>query len=119
MRTDQFFRQLERRSERELYYKTSRIVYTSQRQLMNSIKLDKKKLFGRRMAIEVLWFFIALLVGLILGYLLYLLLENETNVGEMMTPKTNEEFKVLYFSCGICFIGVYVTRLVMWSIQKL
>lgn len=78
------------------------------------------KVNKRALAIEVLWFFGAAMIAFISAFLVFYL------VGEFLTSVFVEYVKQLdsmtkfYFWIFLfCFIGVYVTRLLVWAIKTI
>jgi len=80
--------------------------------------LSKAKLGKKKIAIEVLWFFAALLISFVTGFLVFYL------IGEYLTESFTEYIKMFdsatkfYFWIFLfCLIGVYITRLIVWAIK--
>lgn len=122
MQVDQYFRQLERTSERNLYRRTNRAIYTSQRKALDEVFSKRSVIQSRKFALEFLWFFVALLIGFVLGYVLftaveYFLPNNMFDV--MVTYLGGEIMNFLYFLSFLCFLGVYITRVTVWAFTSL
>lgn len=121
MAIDKLFRQLERRTERDLYRKTFRLAHKSQQSLYTNLDANLKAAKWKKIAVEVFWFFSSLFIGMILGYLLFELLSilfpfiKES----FLTYLGNSDLSLIYFLGLICFVGVYVTRLIIWSLNYL
>ena len=121
MAIDKLFRQLERRTERDLYRKTFRLAHKSQQGLYTNLGANLKAAKWKKIAVEVFWFFSSLFIGMILGYLLFELLSilfpfiKES----FSTYLGNSDLSLIYFLGLICFVGVYVTRLIIWSLNYL
>ncbi len=80
--------------------------------------LSKAKINKKRFAIEILWFFAALLIAFVVGFLVFYL------IGEYLTASFTEYIKMFdsatkfYFWIFLfCVIGVYITRLIVWAIK--
>ncbi|MDB4533894.1 hypothetical protein N9242_03410 [Vicingaceae bacterium] len=121
MAIDKLFKQLERRTERDLYRKTFRMAHKSQQGLYAGLGDNLKKAKWKKIAVEVFWFFSSLAIGLVLGFLLFEL------IGSII-PSWKNNFTIffggsdaifIYVLALICFIGVYITRLIVWSLNYL
>jgi hypothetical protein len=121
MAIDKLFRQLERRTERDLYRKTFRMAHKSQQSLYTGLGSNLKAAKWKKVAVEVFWFFASLMIGMLSGYLLFELLA-------AIIPSWNMNFiqffggaeiTFIYFLALFCFIGVYITRLIVWSLNYL
>lgn len=121
MGVDEFFKQIERRTERDLYRKSFRFAYKSQQTLLtdtgSKLKLIKKK----KIAKEVFWFFMSLVLGFLIGYLLSVLIgdlfgEFKNDFVEYLGGK---EINVIFLFWLVSFIGVYLVRIVLWSLNSI
>ena len=111
---------LERVPQQALYRQTMTMVRTSEKKLIEQLTLKNQKIKKQVIAKELLWFFSASLIGFIFGILIFYLL------GELFPPMFIQftqdmgSITTLYFFISlICFIGVYVARLVFWAIKLL
>tara|TARA_B100001287_G_scaffold276098_1_gene285763 strand:- start:550 stop:921 length:372 start_codon:yes stop_codon:yes gene_type:complete len=121
MGVDKMFKQLERRTERDLYRKTFRAVYKSQQSAGKNIGAQLKAARWKSIAREVFWFFLTLLLGFLLGYLLYemftILIPNvSVNLIEYFS---GNRINFIYFLSLFCFLGIYLMRIVLWAIKKM
>ena len=80
--------------------------------------LSKAKINKRKMAIEVLWFFGALLIAVFTGFLVfYLIGEFLTDIFVDFVYRLGTITKFYFWILLFCFIGVYITRLIVWAIK--
>jgi hypothetical protein len=118
MSVDRIFKQLEKKTERDLFRQTMKIAKGSHDKVMQQVFSEKKKIWTRRVARELLWFFGSILIGFLLGFLLYKSLV-------VFFPETHTTFltyfggnyRFLYFYFALCFLGVYVTRITIWALK--
>ena len=71
MAVDKFFKSLERRTERDLYRKAFKASRKSQKEIYNVLSGGVKKERRKNLAKEILWFFISIAVGFVIGYTVY------------------------------------------------
>ena len=121
MGIDRLFKQLERRTERDLYRKTYRAAFKSQQSLTNNIGSTIKASRSRRVAKEVFWFFSSVFLGFLLGYLffeLFSILIPELKSELVYYFGGQDSYLYYVFSC-MSFIGIYVVRMIVWSLNYL
>ena len=121
MAIDKLFRQLERRTERDLYRKTFRMAHKSQQGLYAGVGENLKKAKLKKLAVEVFWLFSSLAIGFISGIVLFELIgaiiPNWKN--NFTTFFGGSDALFIYVLSLICFVGVYITRLMVWSLNYL
>lgn len=119
MQIDQYFKQLERTSERNLYRRTNRAIYTSQRKVLDEVFSKKSFIQSKRFAMEFLWFFSALLIGFVMGYIFFTTIEYflPTNMfDQIVVFFGGEVVNFIYLLCFLSFLGVYITRVTVWAL---
>ncbi|MFN8397718.1 MAG: hypothetical protein U0176_24070 [Bacteroidia bacterium] len=134
---DQRFEQLRRQSEEDLYResKIAPILIREERRDEILRRIPREKL--QRIAYECLFFLGAFVVGVCLGYLLYLLLVKriqERNTGVLVTGvnadfipdnivQVTDQFLDGWLLFGVfslcCIVGIYLVRLVLWAAKML
>tara|TARA_B110000285_G_C14818505_1_gene465352 strand:+ start:362 stop:733 length:372 start_codon:yes stop_codon:yes gene_type:complete len=121
MSVDRLFRQLERRTERDLYRKTYSAAFKSQQSLTNNMGANLKASRWKKIAKEVFWFFTSVFLGFLLGYLLFELFSIliPTLKNDLVTYLSGHDANLYYLVSFICFLGVYVVRLIIWSLKYL
>lgn len=121
MVVDELFKKLEKKTERDLLNQANRTAFMAQSQAVSKITNPKLQLKKVKMATEVLWFFAALAIGLLLGYLFYELFsiwlpETKNDLIKMLfISKAN----FIYFLSAVSIVGVYVTRITIWALKLL
>jgi hypothetical protein len=116
---DELFKRLQKQTEMDLLNQATQSALRSQNKLITSVVNPKLNLKKIRLASEVLWFFAALAIGLIMGYLFYelfliLLPDVKTElVKSFFTTETN----FIYFLMAISVVGVYIARLTTWALK--
>jgi hypothetical protein len=118
---DKFFRQIERRTEQDLYRKSVRYTYKSQQSLLNDSQSKFKFLRKKKVAKEVFWFFLSLLLGFLIGYLIYLLLGSMFPAFhlDLIQLLWGNEINLIYLLAIISFLGIYLIRVIFWSLNLL
>ena len=119
MAVDKFFKSLERRTERDLYRKAFKTTMKSQKDLYSAVSGGVKKEKRKKIAMEVLWFFLSVIIGFVVGYTIYELLYSFSskliyNLKAFLNFKTIE---MIYLFSLVSFIGVYLTRLTIWTLK--
>ena len=119
MGVDEFFKQIERRTEQDLYRRSMRYAYKSQQSLLNDTGSKLKLIKRKKIAKEVFWFFMSIGLGFLIGYLLFLLLggvfkEFQKDFIEYLGGK---ELNLIFLLWAISFIGVYLVRTVLWALN--
>jgi hypothetical protein len=113
-------KQMERIPERSLYRQTRVLSRTLEKQTMKGFSQTPKLEGAGNIAKEILWFIasalIALLLGLMLFYIVSHFLENLLSLGIYVAGSV---YRFFYLLVAVCFIGVYMVRLVNWAIKKL
>ena len=121
MVVDELFKKLEKKTERDLLNQVNQAAYRAQTQSVSNITSPKLLLKKVKIATELLWFFAALAIGFIVGYLFYELFliwlpETKNDLIKMLfITKAN----FIYFLSGISIAGVYVTRITIWALKLL
>jgi hypothetical protein len=121
MVVDELFKKLEKKTERDLLNQASRSAFMAQTQAVSKITNSKLQLKNIKIATEVLWFFAALAIGFLMGYLFYELFsiwlpETKNDLIKMLfITKSN----FIYFLSAISIVGVYITRLIIWALKLL
>lgn len=120
MIVDDFFRKLERKTEMDLLNQANQAAFRAQNQALSSLTNPKAGLLNYgAIAREVLWFFSALIIGFLLGYLFFelfiiCLADLKKDLIDLLFL-TDSNF--IYFLSAICFIGVYICRLTVWALK--
>jgi hypothetical protein len=121
MEVDKFFKQIQRRTERDLYRKTIRTAYKSQKSITTNLGSNLKAVRLKNVAKELFWFFLSVFFGFLFGYLIYEVLgivsKNFVKHIEGHVFTTKNYF--FYFLAIISFVGVYIARLIVWSLKYL
>jgi hypothetical protein len=119
MAVEEIFKQLERQTERDLLRQATRITHAAHAnvygQLNNSQNLLKKKLI----ATELVWFFAAVAIGFLTGYLFYEILSVWLPAikKDLIDFFLHSNANLIYLLSGVSFIGVYVCRLTIWALS--
>jgi len=120
LRVDRFFKSLERRTERDLYRKAFKATLKSQKDVYESVsggvKKEKRK---KKFALEVLWFFISILIGLVVGYTVYELVKSFSMsfTRDLISFLKFSNIEFIYLLSLISFIGVYMARITIWALK--
>lgn len=119
MRVDRFFKSLERRTERDLYRKAFKATLKSQKDVYESVSGGVKKEKRKKFAFEVLWFFISILIGLVVGYTVYELVKSFSMsfTRDLISFLKFSNIEFIYFLSLISFIGVYMARITIWALK--
>lgn len=120
MIVDDFFRKLERKTEMDLLNQANQTAYRAQNQTISSLtKPQLGVLKYKVLAREVLWFFSALAIGFIIGYLFYeifvICLKDVKK--DLINLLFQNDSNFIYFLSAVCFLGVYITRLTIWALK--
>jgi hypothetical protein len=111
---------MERIPERSLYRQTRVLSRTLEKQTMKGFTSVPKLGGAGNLAKEVLWFFaaaiLAILIALMLFYVVSHFLENILSLGIYVAGSV---YRFFYLLVAVCFIGVYMVRLVNWAIKKM
>tara|TARA_Y100000385_G_scaffold156426_1_gene162183 strand:- start:164 stop:535 length:372 start_codon:yes stop_codon:yes gene_type:complete len=116
---DRFFKSLERRTERDLYRKAFKATQKSQKDVFAAVSGGVKKEKRKKFALEVLWFFISILLGLVVGYTVYELVKSFSLsfVNEMINFLRFSNIEFIYLLSLVSFLGVYMTRITIWAVK--
>lgn len=119
MAVDKFFKSLERRTERDLYRKAFKATRKSQQDIYNVLSGGVKKERRKKLAREILWFFLSIVVGFTIGYTVYeLVLSFSTSFTRDLTDYLQfTKIELIYLLSLVCFLGVYVARLTVWALN--
>ena len=119
MRVDRFFKSLERRTERDLYRKAFKATLKSQKDVYESVSGGVKKEKRKKFAFEVLWFFISILIGLVVGYTVYELVKSFSMsfTRDLISFLKFSNIEFIYLLSLISFIGVYLSRITIWALK--
>ena len=119
MRVDRFFKSLERRTERDLYRKAFKATLKSQKDVYESVSGGVKKEKRKKFAFEVLWFFISILIGLVVGYTDYELVKSFSMsfTRDLISFLKFSNIEFIYLLSLISFIGVYMARITIWALK--
>ena len=119
MRVDRFFKSLERRTERDLYRKAFKATLKSQKDVYESVSGGVKKEKRKKFALEVLWFFISILIGLVVGYTVYELVKSFSMsfTRDLISFLKFSNIEFIYLLSSISFIGVYMARITIWALK--
>ena len=119
MNPDRFFKQMELRTERELYRKSFRAVLDSQDSLMKKFQNNKREQRKQGFAREVKWFFLSLLLAPVLAFVFYYLFANIIPDQLIDLAIYLDGIETLFFVIlGFCFLSIYLTRLILWALKK-
>lgn len=116
---DKLFKQVQRRSERDLYRKSYRSVMKSQQALVSGAADRSKLMRSKRLSIEILWFFISIILSSTLAFLLnYIIIKvNVDFVADMDLFLGWGEFSLLFLLMIILFFGIYIIRSLIWALS--
>jgi hypothetical protein len=98
-----------------------RYTYKSQQSLLNDSQSKFKFLKKKKVAKEVFWFFLSLLLGFLIGYLIYLLLGSMFPAFhlDLIELLWGDEINLIYLLATISFLGIYLIRVIFWSLNLL
>lgn len=121
MAVDKLFKQIERRTERDLYRKTFTMARKSQKNLTANLGKGMKASKWKKIAKEVFWFFMSLILGFLLGYMFFELLGAIIPKLQMnlISYLGDSQLNLIYFLSVICFTGIYIARIFVWSLNAL
>tara|TARA_Y100000991_G_scaffold207800_1_gene186228 strand:+ start:1360 stop:1734 length:375 start_codon:yes stop_codon:yes gene_type:complete len=116
---DKFFKSLERRTERDLYRKAFKASRKSQNEIYNVLSGGVKKERRKNLAKEILWFFISIAVGFVIGYTVYevVLSFSRSFTNDLIKYLQFSKIEFIYLLSLVCFIGVYLTRITIWALN--
>ena len=119
MAVDRFFKSLERRTERDLYRKAFKATQKSQKDVFSAVSGGVKKEKRKKFALEVLWFFISVLLGLVVGYTVYELVKSFSLsfTKDMISFLRFSNIEFIYLLSLVSFFGVYMTRITIWAVK--
>lgn len=119
MAVDRFFKSLERRTERDLYRKAFKATLKSQQGIYDSISGGVKKERRRKIAIEVLWFFISILISFVIGYTIFELVKSFSRpfTIDLLQFMKFSPIEFIYFLSLVSFVGVYMARITIWAMK--
>lgn len=121
MAVDKLFKQMERRTERDLYRKTFTMARKSQKNLVSTIGEGAKASKWKKFAKEVFWFFMSLILGFLIGYMVFEIMgiAAPSWQSNLISYFGGDFWSLIYFLSLICFIGVYITRIFIWALNLL
>ncbi len=119
MSVDKFFKSVERRTERDLYRKAFKATQKSQKDMFAVLSGGVRKEKRKKLAFEILWFFISVFIGLVVGYTIYELVKSFSLsfTTEMIQFLNFSKIEFIYLLSLISFIGVYITRITIWALK--
>ena len=105
MAVDKFFKSLERRTERDLYRKAFKATRKSQQDIYNVLSGEVKKERRKKLAREILWFFLSIVIGFTIGYTVYeLVLSFSTSFTRDLTYYLQfTTIELIYLLSLVCF----------------
>lgn len=119
MNPDRFFKQMELRTERELYRRSFRAVMDSQESLVKKFENNKREKLKQGFAREVKWFFLSLLLSPVMAFIFYYLFANIIPDYVIELALYFDGIETLFFVIlGFCFFSIYLTRLILWALKK-
>lgn len=119
MNPDNFFRQMELRTERELYRRSFKAAAQSQDAMFEKFQNNKKEAMKRAVAREVKWFFITLLLAPILAFGFYYLFAQIIPNTIIDLAIYMEGVETVFLLLAIfCFISIYLARIVIWAVKR-
>ena len=119
MAVDKFFKSLERRTERDLYRKAFKASRKSQKEIYNVLSGGVKKERRKNLAKEILWFFISIAVGFVIGYTVYevVLSFSRSFTNDLIKYLQFSKIEFIYLLSLVCFFGVYLSRITIWALN--
>ena len=119
MAVDKFFKSLERRTERDLYRKAYKATRKSQQGVYNVLSGGVKKEKRKKLAKEILWFFVSIAIGFAVGYTVYelVLSFSKSFTNDLINYLQFSTIELIYLLSLVCFLGVYVARLTIWALN--
>ena len=119
MAVDKFFKSLERRTERDLYRKAYKATRKSQQDVYNVLSGGVKKEKRKKLAKEILWFFVSIAIGFAIGYTVYelILSFSKSFTNDLINYLQFSTIELIYLLSLVCFLGVYVARLTIWALN--
>jgi hypothetical protein len=116
---DKFFKSLERRTERDLYRKAYKATRKSQQDVYNVLSGGVKKEKRKKLAKEILWFFVSIAIGFAVGYTVYelVLSFSKSFTNDLINYLQFSTIELIYLLSLVCFLGVYVARLTIWALN--
>jgi hypothetical protein len=114
------FRKLEKKTEMDLLNQATQTAFRVQNQSLSNITQPKIGFINYKViAREVLWFFTALAIGFIIGYLFYELFSIwlVDVKKDLINLLFMNESNFIYFLSAVSFLGVYITRLTVWALK--
>jgi hypothetical protein len=121
MAVDEIFKKLERKTERDLLRQATRNVQKAHTSAFSTVTDPVSFLKKKNIAGEVIWFFSALAIGFLMGYLFYEIFSTWLPEAKknMVTLLLQSDSNFIYFLAAVSFIGVYITRLTIWALSLL
>ena len=121
MSVDKMFKKMESRTERDLYRKTFTMARKSQKNLTSSIGKGKKASGWKKFAKEVFWFFMSVVLGFIFGYTLFEIVGVVFPAWQISLIEYfgAGSWNLIYFFSITCFVGIYITRIFIWTLKTL
>lgn len=115
----EMFKKLEKQVEMDLYSRSMRSSLYAQTKIFDNFSNPQILFKKKQIAKEVIWFFTALCIGFLMGYLFFELfaLALPEVKKEIISLYLQSNMNFIYFLSFISFIGVYISRLVVWSLN--
>ena len=119
MAVDKFFKSLERRTERDLYRNAYKATRKSQQDVYNVLSGGVKKEKRKKLAKEILWFFVSIAIGFAIGYTVYelVLSFSKSFTNDLINYLQFSTIELIYLLSLVCFLGVYVAMLTIWALN--
>lgn len=113
-------KRMERMPQRALYRQTRSYTRSLEKSIFKKGKTKKSGNTGRKIAIEVLWFFSSAILALLIAFMLFYLFSHfSTRIMNIGIYATGSIYHFFYFLVILCFVGIYIIRLINWAIKKL
>ena len=121
MAVEEIFKKLERKTEKDLLRQATRNVQKAHSTVFKTVTDPARFLKQKNIAREVLWFFSALAMGFLMGYLFYEIFSTWLPEAkkDLVNQLLQSDSNFIYFLAAVCFVGVYVTRLTIWALNLL
>lgn len=109
---------MERIPQRALYRQTRVVTKGLEKKAMQGLTKSPSKFNKQKFAREVLWFFSSIIIAFILAFLLFYLATHffESFIG-LGIQATGTVYNFFYVLLLVCFIGVYIIRIVGWAVS--
>ena len=117
MVVQELFKNIERKSEADLFRKATRLTFEGQSKIYGKFSNPSTLYKKKNIAKEVIWFFVSIAIGFLMGYLFFELfvISLPGIKNDIIFHFLNSNLNFIYFLSIICFVGVYISRLVVWA----